>query len=363
MTKQNSEIRIALVGSSLGGGGAEKIHANLSTYFSQKGISVHNIIFVDLVAYDYEGELLNLGKMVDRNKWDKFRIILFLRRFFRQHSFDYIIDFRHRVNHGYELLLSTLAYNTRVIYMVNSGMDYRIPRNVLVKKLMYANSYAMVTVSERITATLKPRFDFPVVTLHTPIFIEAVREASSSFVPAEENYIVAVGRMNEMVKQFDKLIEAYALSVLPEQGVKLLLLGDGKYLQELKKQAGDLGLAELVIFKGFQKNPYPYEKNALFMVLSSKNEGFPNVLIESLCNDTPVISFDCFTGPSEIIKDRENGLLVEDQNVGKLAAAMSEMYRDKSLRDHCAQQARQSVAKFSLEEIGKKWLHLMQIEA
>jgi N-acetylgalactosamine-N,N'-diacetylbacillosaminyl-diphospho-undecaprenol 4-alpha-N-acetylgalactosaminyltransferase len=71
-------------------------------------------------------------------------------------------------------------------------------------------------------------------------------------------------------------------------------------------------------------------KNAKFTVLASKNEGFGNVLIESLACATPVVAFDCLSGPSEIIQDRNNGLLVENQNFKKLAQ-MDLMIEDHDL--------------------------------
>ena len=74
--------------------------------------------------------------------------------------------------------------------------------------------------------------------------------------------------------------------------------------------------------------------------------------------ETPVISFDCQSGPSEIIINNENGILVENQNKEKMIVAMNEMISNKKLYLHCKNHAKSSVEKFSIENIGNQWLQL-----
>ena len=149
---------------------------------------------------------------------------------------------------------------------------------------------------------------------------------------------------------------------MPKQETHLVLLGEGikmKYYLDLAKQNQ---VEDKVHFLGFKKNPYPYLKNAKFFVLSSLNEGMPNVILEALACGTPVVSFDCLSGPSEMIMDKQNGLLVENQNVVKLTEALNLFMEDKELYTFCKENAFQSCQHFSLENIGKQWLDLMQIK-
>ena len=132
-------------------------------------------------------------------------------------------------------------------------------------------------------------------------------------------------------------------------------MGDGVRLEEMKSLADELNISDFVDFKGFEPNPENYLKNALFTVLTSKFEGLPTVLVESLLMETPVISFDCETGPNEIIIDRFNGILIENQSKEKMIAGMNELINNDELYQFLKQNSYKSVNKFQIEAIKKQW--------
>jgi glycosyltransferase involved in cell wall biosynthesis len=94
----------------------------------------------------------------------------------------------------------------------------------------------------------------------------------------------------------------------------------------------------------------------LFTISTSKYEGMPMVLLESLACGTPIISWDYASGPNEIITNGNNGLLIENQNTEKLIEAMNLFVSDNDLYLHCKENALPTVKKFSLETIGVEWL-------
>ena len=159
-------------------------------------------------------------------------------------------------------------------------------------------------------------------------------------------------------KQFDVIINCYNDSILKSKNIKLIILGDGEEKKVLNQLVKKLNLINDVLILGFKQNPYKYMKNAKFLVMCSKFEGFLMVLIESLTCGTPLVSYDCPSGPSEIIIPNENGILVEKQNKDEMTKALNEMISNKELYLHCKQNAKNSVERFSLENIGNQWLQL-----
>ena len=149
--------------------------------------------------------------------------------------------------------------------------------------------------------------------------IKAIEEKSGKVVKLPDEYIIYVGRLSEE-KQVKYIIEAYhRISNMIKQN--LLIVGDGADKEELISMVREKGLESRVIFEGKQHNPYPYIVGADILVLFSRYEGFPNVLIESMLCKTAVIS-STFAGVDEIINHKENGYLVENGNLDDLANAI-----------------------------------------
>lgn len=156
------------------------------------------------------------------------------------------------------------------------------------------------------------------------------------FYPEEifsENYnIVAAGALYS-VKGFDLLIEAMKQVVEYKHNVKLFILGDERYeigyKEVLHQQIIDSHLDENIFLLGYKSNPYPYFKNADLFVLSSRTEGFPNVVLEALYYGTPVVATNCvdFKG---VILDGVNGYVVKKESYRTIADGINRAVKNLS---------------------------------
>jgi N-acetylgalactosamine-N,N'-diacetylbacillosaminyl-diphospho-undecaprenol 4-alpha-N-acetylgalactosaminyltransferase len=175
---------------------------------------------------------------------------------------------------------------------------------------------------------------------------------------------VTIGRLDSG-KNHKLLVEAFYKADLD---AKLWLIGDGYLKEDLELRIEDLGLKDKVKLLGRQKNPYKFLSKADCFVFSSNYEGFPNVLLEALACELPIISTDCKSGPREILspetdftkqtKDIEiakYGILTPVGDVDKMAEAMRMMYEDSNLREKYRKIALQRAKDFEVSKITKEW--------
>lgn len=144
----------------------------------------------------------------------------------------------------------------------------------------------------------------------------------------KENYLLCIGRL-EKLKGFHHAIEAFSGIVKKYPYLRLKIVGKGSQEENLKKVAKKYSVTDKVDFEGFHKEIIPFYLHARVTILPSLYEGYPNVLIESIAMNTPVIAFDCPSGPNEIIKDGINGYLVKNQDLDDLRKKMLNFPYDK----------------------------------
>nr|BAL55462.1 glycosyl transferase family 1 [uncultured Acetothermia bacterium] len=177
------------------------------------------------------------------------------------------------------------------------------------------------------------------------------------FREGEPPVILAVGRLH-VSKDYPTLLRAFAL-IRRKVHARLLILGDGEKRKELEELARTLSISEDLSMPGFVDNPYPYIAHAAVLVLSSRWEALSTVLVEALALGTPIVSTDCPTGPREILKQEEFGLLVPPQDPESLARAILSVLQDNNLRRILRDKGRRRAQDFSVDKAVEEYMRLI----
>ena len=170
--------------------------------------------------------------------------------------------------------------------------------------------------------------------------------------------VLAAGRLTYQ-KGFDMLIQAFGPIASAHPGWRLRICGRGRLRRDLQGLIRDEGLSHVVELPGPRDLDEEMARASLF-VLSSRFEGFPIVLLEAMSKGMAIASFDCPTGPVEIVDDRRNGILVPFGDVDALANAMLELIEDEDLRRSCAAAAVETARSYSIDAIGSRWDALLE---
>jgi len=353
--------KIAIVSASLGVGGAERFAGLLSFMLHDLGYEVHNIIILDYVEYDFKGKLVNLGQLFANEK-GIFRAVKkgkYIAKYLAENDIEMVIDNRSRPTIVRELFTKWIYGNRKVYYFFHSSnLEMYLTNSVFWAKYIFGEATKLVCVSKEIEEKLKNKYQFTnTKTIYNPIvFPEKVAEIPAAI---PEKYILFFGRLEEKIKNFSLLLNAFSKSKVYENGTKLLIIGDGSDKNYILTKIAALQLKNHVQVLPFQKNIMPYIQHARCTILTSHFEGFPMAIIESLAVGTPVISVDCETGPKEIIQNNFNGLLVPNHDDIPLSEAIKTMIENEKLYQTCKNNAQKSVEHLSLTNIAQQWKQLL----
>jgi len=349
---------ICIIVDCLCGGGAEKVAASFSFALEEEGYKVSIISLRNEITYNYTGELYNLGENMSPIKWVKqLQKILLFRTYYKIIDADFYVDFRMRNRFLMELLLHLFVFKIKkmVMSVQNFNIEYHIPKGRYFKK-QYQKARAIIGVSKDVEKALNKYHTFSNVK-YLPNFIitKLLQTTNDSLSNIPDNFILAIGRLNVFVKQFDKLILSYKNTESYRKGIPLVILGEGPDREALETIIETNNLQETVKLLGFVPNPYDYIKQCKFLVLCSKFEGMPLVMLETLALGTPVISFDCKSGPSELIKHKHNGLLLDDQNFSELEKSIDLLQTDSDFYKQLKDNASSSIENFTGKVVIKSW--------
>ncbi|WP_051467702.1 glycosyltransferase family 4 protein [Actinomadura oligospora] len=220
--------------------------------------------------------------------------------------------------------------------------------------------YGRLTVLTTLTETA--RAEFAEALAGTPVRIvvipNALPELNGGPSRRERPVVLAAGRFVR-AKGFDMLIAAYAPLADKHPDWRLVIHGAGSREAKLRKQIAQLGVGDRIELKPRTDMGRALEQASVY-ALSSRYEGMPMVLLEAMSKGLAVVSFDCPTGPADLIRDGENGLLVPPRDVDALTAALDRVMSDRDLRDRLGTAAPEVAGSYHLDRIGPLWTELLE---
>jgi GalNAc-alpha-(1->4)-GalNAc-alpha-(1->3)-diNAcBac-PP-undecaprenol alpha-1,4-N-acetyl-D-galactosaminyltransferase len=230
------------------------------------------------------------------------------------------------------------------------------------RRRTYPSARALVVQTERVRQQMIPVMrGRPIYVIPNPVQAPSneaeKRQRRDS--AASPRQIVAMGRLAPQ-KGFDLLIEAFARISERFPQWSLTILGEGPQRRALEELVVQRGLKDRVRLPGWEPEPIAVLRQSELFVLSSRFEGFPNALLEAMAAGLAVISFDCPSGPAEIIRDGIDGVLVPPEDVAALANAIERVMADEPLRRRLATEAVHVIDRFSVDRYYARWDAVLQ---
>lgn len=227
-----------------------------------------------------------------------------------------------------------------------------VPYRKLTRRLAARFADAIVTLTKEDEGYYRQHLKIrcPLVTIHNPVVLPEKKPVYD----AESKILLSVGRLTYQ-KGFDYLVET-ARQVLPDFSEwKWFILGEGEDRLMLEERIRECGLYEQVLLKGNVNNVDDYYRNASIFVLSSRFEGLPMTLLEAKTFALPIVSFDCKTGPRDIVMDGVNGKLIEPFDTNTMADVLRDLMQNPEKRIVWSQHAKDGMGAFSLDQIMGQW--------
>ena len=362
----------------LGGGGAQRVFINILKALDK------NKYNLTLVVIDKDGPYLSQipaqVKLIELNSKRVLLSSLELKRLFSKYKPDIIISGLNYANIIVALSVKWAKVPSKLILTEHSSYSGKNVQTNKIKYLMFKKliklSYKfadnIVCVSKGISEEVRQltgikQCEDIIKVIYNPIVdkeltfksIENVKDAWIN----NKNFkvIISMGRLTKQ-KDFPTLIKAFAKYLASNRNtkVKLIVMGEGESRPELERMVNDLRLNNYVNLLGYVDNPYAYLSKADLFVLSSRSEGFGNVIVEAMACGTPVISTNCPTGPGEIIEDGINGFLVPVGDEEKLAKKISEVINNEGLQRKIAKNAFSRAQDFKVSKIVREYEQLFE---
>ena len=343
--------------SGLGAGGAERVISQIAAHWQARGVTVGIASFdspTDPEFHQFGPDIIRhrLGRTkVGRaaSKLSKLHNLRDLRRLLRKERPDVVIPFLTKNN--LLALIATMGLSIPVICCErnNPERQEKHPAWNAMLGMAYRQARLIICQTEAVKRCFSKDIHDRLRVIPNPVSAWPQRHKTSDTLR-----MVAVGRLTEQ-KGFDVLLDAFA--VLGPEGAdwRLDIFGEGPLRDALEAQIARLDISDKVQLMGNSAAPGAWVENADLFVLSSRYEGFPNVLGEAMAAGLPAIATNCEFGPAEMIEHGQSGLLVSPEDVGALSKAMQVCIEDAKLRELLGKTGKSAIGKFAPGPVMRRW--------
>lgn len=367
--------RILFLVSSMQGGGAERVAALLCNHWAALG---HDVTLMPTFSgrgdcyHELEPDV-KLDFLADRvgttqkSIFIKLKRFLTLRRAIKELRPDVIVSFMTQVN--VVGLLAAVRLNIPVVVSERIYPPACPLSGILecLRQTLYPQAQSVVVQTEQALQWLKsvmPNAKGVVVpnAVALPLASSQPRVLPDEVIDRQKKVLLAVGRLDQQ-KGFDLLLKAFGqvVKLMPEWD--LVILGEGDQRLNLEGQRDAMGLQQRIHLPGRIGNLPDWYTRANLYVLSSRFEGFPNTLLEAMAHGLPVVSFDCDSGPRDLIRHETDGLLVEPNSGAEgLADSLLRLMADDERRKALGHHAVEVRERFSMDRIAELWSQVLGLE-
>ena len=280
-----------------------------------------------------------------------FQVVKGIRHYIKENNIDILIDVE--VIASLFSIPATRFTKTKLIswehfnFYEDNGSHLRI----YARKLAARFSNCIITLTEHDKQNYLNNLDIKgkVEYIYNPI--EEVDDMECNI---KSKQIISVGRLTYQ-KGFDMLCDVAKVVLKDNKGWKWLILGDGEDKDKLRSKIKEYGLENKLILKGNVSNVEEYYKNSSLYVMTSRFEGLPMTLLEAKTYKLPIVSFNCLTGPSEIVKNNVNGYLINPENVEAMSNKLNILMNDENKIKEFSNNAQIDIEKFKLKPIIERW--------
>ena len=375
-------MRIGILINSLSAGGAERVVTYLLNYCIDNNIEVHlflmnttkkynlpdglNMHFIEKARNDESGILKAL-----KIPYLAFKYARLVKRLGITHSLSFLtrsnfvnIMSRKFTTYKYKIITNERAFPSQQYSY--GGLDSTFNKFLISK--LYKKSDLLLGNSNGNVNDLKENFDMPAdktQVVHNPIDLDKIENISAlgSFFDNSNFNLITIGRL-DTGKNHLMLIKA--LHKISNPGVKLYIFGEGYMREKIEALIAELKMENRVILMGYESNPFKYLKAADLFIFGSNHEGFPNVLLEAMACDLPILTTNCQSGPNEIMEletpldDRmitDYGIRVPVKNEELMAKGINYFLNDSAYLNECKKNVKRRVRDFEKNKILQQYFN------